>query len=201
MYRFFESICIRDGMIRDPQAHLRRIGRTVVHFYGNFDACLFWPRFELTPFPPEGKYKWRLVYDRRGIFHAEIKPYTMRNIRMLRMVNGDDLDYSFKFLDRTRIDDLFALKGRADDILIVKNGYITDSSYANVILWDGLAWWTPDRPLLAGTQREKLLNEGLIRERPIPAADIRAYKKIKMINALISLEEGPELIIDPKTIV
>lgn len=201
MYRFIESICVRDGMIRDPEGHLRRIGRTLEHFYGRFDAGLFWPRFELTPFPPEGKYKWRLVYDRRGIFHSEIKPYSARTIRKIRLVNGDDLDYAFKFLDRSRIDDLFEAKGQADDILIVKNGYITDASYANVILWDGHSWWTPDRPLLAGTQREKLLKEGRIRERPVLASDLRDYKKIKLINAMLSLEEGPELIIDPITII
>ena len=201
MYRFIESICIRDGMIRDPEVHLRRIGRTLEHFYGRFDAGLFWPRFELTPFPPEGKYKWRLLYDRRGVFHAEINRYAPRVIRKLRMVHGDDLDYSFKFFDRTRIDSLFDARGSADDILIVKNGYITDASYANVILWDGHFWWTPDRPLLPGTQREKLLKEGRIRERPVLASGIGAYKKFKLINAMLSLEEGPELIIDPNTIV
>lgn len=120
---------------------------------------------------------------------------------MLRLVHGDDLDYTFKFADRTRIDELFAAKGPADDILILKNGYITDSSYANVILWDGYSWWTPDRPLLAGTQREKLLREGRIKERPILASDLKDYKKLKLINAMLSLEEGPELIIDPNTIV
>ena len=62
-------------------------------------------------------------------------------------------------------------KGDCDDILIIRNGLITDMSYANVAFFDGTQWLTPRIPLLAGTCRERLLETGPIREADI--ADIR----------------------------
>lgn len=201
MSRFIESICILDGVIRNPQGHIERMGRTLMATHGRFRENLFSSWFDVPVPNLRGKYKWRIVYDQHGIIRSAITPYQARVLTALRIVHADTLDYSFKFLDRSGIDALMPLKGPASDILIVKNGYLTDSSYANIVLWDGSTWWTPDTPLLPGTQRALLLKEGLIRERPIPADSLRAYKKIRLINAMLSFDEAPEIEIGPKTII
>ena len=48
------------------------------------------------------------------------------------MVDCDEADYRYKSADRSLLDRLFALRGAADDVLIVRRGLITDTSIANV---------------------------------------------------------------------
>jgi 4-amino-4-deoxychorismate lyase len=104
-------------------------------------------------------------------------------------VCGNAIDYSFKFADRRKLDMLFEKRGNCDDIIIVKNGNITDSYVANLIFFDGQTWRTPDTPLLPGTQRAKLLYEGKISECKITPDDLTKYKKVGLINALNNFDE------------
>ncbi len=71
--------------------------------------------------------------------------------------------------------------------MIIKNGKVTDCSIGNLIFRLGNQWLTPDTPLLAGTQREKLLQEGKIRETTIYAKDIEKFDEIRLINAMNGL--------------
>jgi len=79
---------------------------------------------------------------------------------------------------------------------VVKNGYVSDSFFANVVFWDGAFWVTPDTPLLAGTMRASLLARGLIRESKITPEDIDKFRKLKLINAMNDLHIAPEISID-----
>jgi 4-amino-4-deoxychorismate lyase len=83
------------------------------------------------------------------------------------------------------------LKGNYDDILIVKNAYITDSSYANILFYDGGKWFTPHMPLLAGTCRARLLKESKICEMKIKIDDIKKFESFCLINALNEGMESP----------
>ncbi|MCD6355308.1 MAG: aminotransferase class IV [Prolixibacteraceae bacterium] len=78
-----------------------------------------------------------------------------------------------------------------DDILIVINGCITDSFAANPIFFDGKKWWTPDTPLLAGTQRAWLIEEEKLLVCSIPVNDLSKYKKAGLINAMQNFEDMP----------
>jgi len=200
MYRFIETICVSEGKIRDPEVHLTRIRITLFAHYGKWDDDRFSSWFDIR-FPLKyGWYKYRLIYTHSGVQSASVTPYQPRSIRRLRLVHADKLEYAFKYEDRSGIDQLMATRGQADDILIVKNGYLSDSSYANILLWDGSRWWTPDTPLLQGTMRQRLLSAGQVRARPIPVETIWSYERIKLVNAMLDLEAGPELVIGPKTI-
>ena len=55
----------------------------------------------------------------------------------------DDIDYRYKQADRRVLDEAFALRDTADDVLIVRHGLLTDTSIANIALWDGCEWHTP----------------------------------------------------------
>ncbi len=62
---------------------------------------------------------------------------------------------------------IFLCKKTADDIIITKNGNITDSSFSNLVFEssDG-ALFTPETYLLeGGTKRKFLLKNGIIREK------------------------------------
>jgi 4-amino-4-deoxychorismate lyase len=99
-------------------------------------------------------------------------------------------------MDRRELEKLLHKRGDCDDILVVKNGCITDSFYANVVFWNGEVWITPDTPLLPGTMRASLLRNGMIRKSRITPEDLAVYQKLKLINAMNDLQEAPEIPID-----
>ena len=82
---------------------------------------------------------------------------------------------------------LLDLRDGSDEVLIVKDGLITDVSIGNVALHDGVEWFTPRKPLLAGTMRRRLLEEGRIKERDIRPTELRHYERLSIINAMLDL--------------
>ncbi|MEM8863787.1 MAG: hypothetical protein AAGD96_36215, partial [Chloroflexota bacterium] len=50
-------------------------------------------------------------------------------------------------------------------------------------------WYTPRRPLLAGTKRQYYLDSGRLVPIDIAAEEIKNFEKIRMINAMIDLED------------
>ncbi len=79
----------------------------------------------------------------------------------------------------------------ADDVLIVKNGLLTDTSYANIAFFDGVQWLTPATPLLAGTRRQQLLEQGVITEATLHPSDLKQFKFAKLMNAMLTWAESP----------
>jgi 4-amino-4-deoxychorismate lyase len=141
----------------------------------------------------DGVYKCRVLYD-QNITTIEFIPYIIREVRSLRIVYDDGISYSYKFSDRLSIKRLFDLRGKCDDILIIKNGLVTDSSYANVILKDQNSdWITPRSCLLKGTRRSQLLNDKCISEAEISVADLKKYSEIRLINAMIGIEDSESI--------
>ena len=188
---FSEAIKVRDGGFYNLDLHLARMNRTAMHHFGHGVTL------DLTPdmVPAElrsGLVKCRVVYGER-VESVEFAPYLFRIIRSVAVVHDDTVEYTFKSTDRGCIDTLRREAG-TDDIIIVKNGLVTDSSFANIVLElpDGTLH-TPSTPLLAGTKREKLLREGTISEREIREAELRAASKIYLINAMIDLEDNQTL--------
>ena len=129
MCQFIETIRIEDGQVYNLSYHTARMNRT---------RAAFW--------------KCRIVYGKE-IKEVGYTPYQMRMVSSLRPVASDTIDYSYKSTNREELNDLFARRGKADDILIVKDGYLTDTSIANIALYDGHTWYTPAHPLLQGTKR------------------------------------------------
>lgn len=115
-------------------------------------------------------------------------PYQMRMVASLRLVTSDKIDYSYKRTNREGLNELFGRRGNADDILIVKDGYLTDTSIANIALYDGNSWYTPAHPLLRGTKRAELLDNQLIVEKDISWLQLDDYTHIMLFNAMIDWE-------------
>ena len=147
--------------------------------------------------PQKGLFKCRIVYDDVSR-EIEFLPYTRKEIGTLRMVESDRISYEFKFADRKKIEKLFEAREGCDDILIIKKGLVTDSSYANIVFRKGDDFFTPWSPLLMGTQRQKLIEENKIMPEQIKAEDIRSFDTFKLINAMLEFD-SPE--IDVKNII
>ena len=186
MCQFIETIQISDGEIRLLEYHNRRMNRTIQHYFGNnkpIDLKEYIDSQNLM-----GKIKCRIIYDSK-IIDISYTPYTRRSIQSLKLVQDDEIDYSYKSTDRSRLSFLAAQKGEADEILIVRKGLLTDTSFSNIALFDGYEWSTPAHPLLKGTRQSYLIDQGLLHEKDIRAEDLYHYQKLSPINAMIDLDE------------
>ena len=105
------------------------------------------------------------------------------------MVRSDEIDYTYKSIDRGYLNQLYALRETADDILIVKNELVTDTSIANIALYNGSEWHTPKSPLLKGTQRAFLLDQQIIKEEEITLKQLFTYSRITLFNAMITFRK------------
>jgi len=72
-----------------------------------------------------------------------------------------------------------------DEIIIEKDGYLTDSSIANIAFFDGIDWITPKKPLLNGTTRERLLDMKFLRTADIKSSDIKSFSGFALMNTMI----------------
>lgn len=139
-----------------------------------------------------GLFRCRILYG-KTIEKIEFIPYQARDIKSLQVVYDDSIEYAYKYADRSNLQALYDQRGPADEIIIIKKGLVTDCFIGNLVLFDGQKWWTPDRPLLHGTQRQKLLAEGRIHEARITENDLNSFKKIGLINVFFDLDNMPRL--------
>jgi 4-amino-4-deoxychorismate lyase len=186
MCLLLESIKIVDRAFQNLDAHTARLNRSRIELFGSPDRIDLHDVLKVPGDLTEGVYKCRVIYAEtiRGV---EFVPYIPRIIRSLKLVDGCNLEYEYKYLDKTQIDRLKSGKN-ADDILIVKEGSITDTSFSNVIFFDGVSWITPARPLLKGTKRQLLIDAGRILEEEVKASDLKYFHKAVLVNAMLDLD-------------
>ncbi len=190
---FIESLRMEEGHLLHTSWHERRMNATLLTVFGRLPFDF---RFAELPIAEEfrhGVVKCRVVYGRR-IEKVEFAPYTPKVIRSLRLVEAPDtLDYSLKSADRQALNALREQRGTCDDILIVRGGLLTDTSYSNIVFDDGERLVTPSTPLLDGTCRQRLLHEGRITARRLTPDDLPHFRRAILINALLSPEAGISL--------
>jgi len=137
---------------------------------------------------PNRLFKCRIIYSKQ-IEKIEFIPYQLSNITSLKIVVDDEIDYSHKYLDRNQLENLFSQKRNCDDILIVKNGLVTDTSFANILFYNGKEWITPTHPLLKGIQQQFLLETEQISTTKIRPSDLKYFKKARLVNAMMRFED------------
>ncbi|WP_020607142.1 aminotransferase class IV [Spirosoma spitsbergense] len=184
-----ETICVRNRQLQHISAHNDRFNRTRLACWQMNDPARLEDFIKLPNWllPPE-IYKCRVTYG-PDIETIEFEPYHIRPVQSLALVNANGLMYSHKYADRQAINNLFARRGSADDILLVRDGLLTDTSYANVALLAGNRWYTPAHPLLEGTQRARLLADGILHPADIRPADLPRFESIKLMNAMLDWEQ------------
>ena len=187
MSRFIETICFENGTYPLLAWHQQRVDSTFKkHFPGM-------PPHQLTDALPalsfEERYKVRVVYDAE-LTEVEFSQYTLRPLKRIQLVHDDSISYTYKYENRKALTKLFEQRGSADEILIVKKGALTDSYFANVVFWDGEAWWTPKPYLLNGVRRQQLISMGRIKEVEMTIDDLRSYEKVSLVNAMVDLGES-----------
>jgi 4-amino-4-deoxychorismate lyase len=192
MFRFIESIRLENHRLQHLDWHNKRLNETRRHFFASAPEVDLAQILILPENLDDGVYKCRVVYNEQ-IVEVSFQPYIPKRVHSLRLVTDNHADYSYKFENRAMLELLLTQKGEADDILIVRDNCITDTSFSNVALFDGLHWYTPDTYLLNGTCRQRLLAEGILRETRITLHDLARFEEIRPINAMLVLERTPSV--------
>ena len=185
---YLETIKVLNGEIFNINYHQKRYESVLK----SLDIKPFEQLIDYINPPKDGLYRCRLVYTSIKISVSYHK-YEIRDIKSLKIVYDNNINYSKKSTNRKNIDSLFALKNKADDILIIKNSLVTDTSIANIAFYDSTkadnknegVWLTPKKPLLKGTTRARLLDESKVIEADIKVTDLSRFSKIALLNAMI----------------
>lgn len=142
--------------------------------------------------------KLRLTYTHRGVQTCTLSPYNLRTVERLRLWEvSEDLDYSIKRSDRASLE--LAVQQAGAEVILVRGGEISDTSYSNLVVHLGGELLTPERPLLRGVMREHLLRSGRIRTARLRPADLQQATEIHLINAMMPLD-GPHITLPPSAI-
>ena len=74
---------------------------------------------------------------------------------------------------------------------------ITDASYCNLVFedYEG-SLFTPSDALLHGTCRQRLIDNGVVKERSIRADELRRYKTVFFINAMMGIHEAQRMAVE-----
>jgi 4-amino-4-deoxychorismate lyase len=138
----------------------------------------------LQDIPKLGVYRCRVIY-RQTVERIEYIPYISKIFKCFTAITDNTLHYNHKFLQRDGLQQLFSRRKNADDILIIQQGMITDTSIANVAFFDNNQWLTPRQPLLHGTTRERFLQHNEIFEADIAISDLMKFSKMALMNAML----------------
>lgn len=191
MSRLIESIQLNFGRFHRLHYHQARMDYAIQQNFSSKSSINLAEFLQSQSYPQTGLIKCRIVYTQL-IEKIEFIPYTPSPISSLKIVHDNEIDYTFKFEDRTRIQSLLQQRQYCDDVLIIKNGFVTDTSYCNILFYDGYQWITPITPLLKGTMRQMLIDAAEIKEERITIQDITSFKKFRLINSMLGFD-GPEI--------
>ena len=184
-----ETIKVENGTFVNISFHNERMSRSLFGIYGLRSSPDLENIITLPAFTHTGIYKCRVVYDNKST-RVEFIQYITHPVKKIKIIVDENICYQYKYIAREKINRLFEMRGDCDDILIIKGGMVTDTSYANVVFRepDG-NWVTPSTFLLPGTRRASLLQGGLIRESRISYDDIGKYREVKIINAMLGMDD------------
>lgn len=186
MYPFIETIRIEDGKIWNLPYHQERMNRTMAHFWPETNVIDLKNALKDAPLTEE-ETKARVVYDKDGVKDVSFAPYHPLNIHSLKLVTCNDINYDYKSVDRSQLQKLKEQRGDCDEIVIVRNGLLTETSYSNIALFDDEHWYTPKQPLLKGTMRQSLIDQGILQECDLRLNDLVRFTKVSLINAMMPL--------------
>ena len=187
MSQFIESIKVEDQKIYLAELHQKRMNDTFLHF-GKECKIDIRDLFSSLQHDEDGLFKFRIEYDLENNFKTQMIPYAISKVNDFELVTDNQIEYHFKYLDRT----CFLRhkeKSHANEIIIIKNNTVTDSSYANLLFLKNKIWYTPKSYLLNGVMRQHLLQSKSVKETEITLDNIKEFTHFQIINALNDFDD------------
>ncbi len=197
MCQLFETVRVKNNALQHIAFHNNRVNHALKHLFQIHEQWDLSEMIEIPELDPNVIYRCRFNYSRK-VMGVEFIPYAPRVVRKLYLVDCGNMDYSFKYSDRSALEKLKENIPEPDisDVLLVKRGLITDTTFSNIVFFDGYNWYTPATPLLKGTRREFYIRNQTIRPCDISVSDLFKYTKARLINAMLDLEGGNDILVE-----
>lgn len=188
MSHFFESIKVEDQSPFLLDFHQKRLDSTLAHFGAENVKIDLKSIYNALEHDENGLYKWRLTYSISGDYKSQVLPYAISEIENFKLMKSDDISYPFKSEDRQSLEKLKKKSG-AQEIIIVKNNDITDTSFSNLLFLKKKEWFTPNSYLLNGVQRQHLLATKRVKETFITLENVEEFSHFQIINAMNDFDD------------
>ncbi len=185
--QLLETVQVKEGKFQNIEYHNNRFNSSRLDLFKIDEFQQLENRLKIPSDCCEGIFRCRIIYEKE-IQEVTFTSYIHKEIKTLKLVDIGDWDYSYKYADRSFITNLLKENKDFDEVIMVKNGFITDCTIANLAFYDGSTWFTPSTSLLKGTKRQQLLDNEEIMEREIKVEDLENYEGVCLINAFRGLE-------------
>lgn len=183
----FESIRIIDGKVPLLDFHQHRLNLSYSAIFKkvnshNLKECI-------EPFlKKHGTQKCRFIYNDRA-YRIEIIDYQLIEPKRIGWLRIDpNFDYSFKFLERDFFNKVREVYSDYDEIILVQNNQITDSTYCNLVVYLDGQWTLPKSYLLNGVERSRIISKYNFTIKPVSIDKFLSAKEYKLINSMRPFE-------------
>ena len=189
----FETIALFQKRPQHLEYHQRRVDRAFKEYFKSSRGVdlqsLIDNYLKQQNLEPAQYYRLKVIYSREGVIKIAYTPYQAKRVESLLLVEVPNASYSYKFTQRKLFDALHK-NFEADEFILTKDGYLTDTTIANIALYHKKEkqWHTPKNPLLKGTTRERLLETQKIVARDIEFKSLDNYSNIALLNAMVEFK-------------
>lgn len=179
MQEYFETIKCEDFEIFNLSYHEKRVAKTI-GLNLNLQEYIYPTTSQLL--------RCKLIYDNSGVLDVQFFPYVKREIKRFKIIFDDEIEYSKKYLNREKLDELFEKRENCDEIIIIKNGIVTDTTIANIAIFYENQWIISNDSLLEGTTKQRLIEEKKLILKDITLQMLQDSSKIALLNAMIDFD-------------
>ncbi|PFO01514.1 aminodeoxychorismate synthase, component I [Bacillus sp. AFS076308] len=192
-FELLESLLLEYGKYFLLKEHLERLKKSAQYFGFSVDIECIQTKLDEFSSRNSGKLKVRLLVNKKGVVTIDAQPVVAQPTPIKVILAGKPVDKDNTFLyhkttnrsiytdfQLTKPSDVF------DTLLWNKDEELTEFTNGNLVLeLDGKLWTPPvNSGLLAGTFREMLIKEGMIREKVLTIADLQQSSKVWFINSV-----------------
>lgn len=180
----FETIKIQDGKVYNLEHHQKRVNFAYKSLFKSNKAFIL--KDILKDIPQSNTYRAKVIYNSKGLINYNYYIYSKKPIYKIALVELN-INYNYKYLNREPFEYLYKKYPNFDEFIILKNGYLSDSTIANIALLDNTnsMWYTPKEPLLNGITRQRYIKSNKLIKKMIHYKDLKNYAKIATLNAMV----------------
>lgn len=191
-FKLLETMLIEDGNVFLLEKHIQRLAQSAAYFNIPIDIKKVQKEMLLSAATyPEGKHRIRLTVSKVGHIDITVTPYSPSGVRKVAMakapINKEDVFLYHKTTFRDCYTKHKTQNTSIFDILLWNDrDEITEFTIGNIVVELDNKLYTPpvSSGLLSGTFRQKLLDEGKIKEKVIIKKDLLQCTNIWLINSV-----------------
>ncbi|MFC7060879.1 aminodeoxychorismate synthase component I [Halobacillus seohaensis] len=190
-FQLLESMKLEDGNFPLLSYHLIRLENSTEYFQYQYNKEKVEDQIEtLKHSYPRGLYKVRLLLHENGTLNAETQEIDKSPESVFCSVAKESIDENNPFLfHKTTYRSMYETHNRRNVYAVLlwnSREELTEFTIANLVVKYQGHYFTPpvESGLLRGTYREKLLNNGKIKEKTLYKKNLDSFEEIWMINGV-----------------